>query len=37
MQLQISLAKILERFPNISWTGKQKIAPARSSLREARN
>jgi len=27
MQLQISLGKILERFPNIHWTGKQKIAP----------
>ncbi len=27
MQLQISLSKILERFPNISWTGKQRIAP----------
>ena len=27
MQLQISLSKILERFPNITWTGKQKISP----------
>ena len=27
MQLRIASEKILERFPNITWTGKQKIAP----------
>lgn len=27
MQLRLSFEKILERFPNIHWTGKQKIAP----------
>lgn len=27
MQLQISLSKILERFPKIAWTGKQRISP----------
>ncbi len=27
MQLRIASEKILERFPNIHWTGKQKIAP----------
>ena len=27
MQLRLSFEKILERFPNIHWTGKQKISP----------
>jgi hypothetical protein len=27
MQLRIATEKILERFPDITWTGKQKIAP----------
>ena len=27
MQLRIATEKILERFPNIHWTGKQKISP----------
>lgn len=27
MQMKIAYSKILERFPNIEWTGEQKIAP----------
>lgn len=27
LQLRLSFEKILDRFPNISWTGEQKIAP----------
>ena len=27
MQLRLSFEKVLERFPNIHWTGKQKISP----------
>jgi len=27
LQLRLSYEKILDRFPNIQWTGKQKMAP----------